>query len=335
MSKLHESWAKLSNRWYQDPVIRAAAREQPAVLTLWPVLVAMSKESSSADNLDGAICIHPDDLANACLIAPEIALDALDKLAKAESVRLKNKHLGVLEISLTQFAKWQTPKGTKQARDERYRDAFAGKTSSIATLARREDDYRQRQRQDKTRQDNLLNPNACAGVREAANRGSGIDEEEEEVNPVRLVFDYWAKVSNRDGARLSGPRVALITARLEDGFSVEQLQRAADAYCSDEWHLGANDKRQRFDTIEVIYRDAAKVERGLELATTSAKPVDTDEYVTLDSGKQKNVTKAVAWMRAEGYEQAMIDREVECLRMGGGLEAQEFTRQKYANGGYE
>lgn len=122
-----DDWARLHTKWYRDPVLRAAASQEPACITVWPILVAMSKEQSHVRrNARGVIgCTVADMAADAC-IDVDVLKRALDLLVEGEFITYSAGRLGTLEIAIRRFPKWQTPKGSKAERDQRSRSGAEG-----------------------------------------------------------------------------------------------------------------------------------------------------------------------------------------------------------------
>lgn len=84
---------------------------------------------------------------------------------------------------------------------------------------------------------------------------------------VQRVFARWLNATGRSHATLDTKRRARIEARLAEGISPAMMMRAVDGIAGSDWHRGNNDRRQRYDTIEVVFRDSAQVERFAEMST--------------------------------------------------------------------
>jgi hypothetical protein len=67
--------------------------------------------------------------------------------------------------------------------------------------------------------------------------------------------------------KLDAKRKRAIAARLKDGYSVDDIKQAIDGCRQSDWHMGRNDRQQPFNDIELICRDAAKVDGFRERAT--------------------------------------------------------------------
>lgn len=123
MSSLRD-WARLDARWYEDPVLRAAAKQAPAAFVMWPVLVGMAKAASHVDdNPQGVVRVSIDDLAAACCVTSRRAMAALEALTEGEFVAVEAYRVGLLSVRLKSFAKWQTPRKSKaeHAANKRWR----------------------------------------------------------------------------------------------------------------------------------------------------------------------------------------------------------------------
>jgi hypothetical protein len=84
---------------------------------------------------------------------------------------------------------------------------------------------------------------------------------------VREVFDHWRSVMGKgDRATLDGKRKRLIAGALKS-HGLDACKRAIDGYRASAWHRGGNKDRKVYDSIELIFRDAAHIEAGLEMLT--------------------------------------------------------------------
>ncbi|MFI4957450.1 MAG: hypothetical protein ACHQAX_09645 [Gammaproteobacteria bacterium] len=83
---------------------------------------------------------------------------------------------------------------------------------------------------------------------------------------VLEVFSHWQTVMSHPRAKLDNKRHAKIAKSLQDGYTVEELKQAIDGCAATPYNMGANDRGQRFDGIDLIFRDADHIERFLENA---------------------------------------------------------------------
>ena len=102
--------------------------------------------------------------------------------------------------------------------------------------------------------------------------------------PVRAVFQYWQQVMNHQGAILDNRRSKAIAARLKEGHSVEKLKLAIDGCKASPWHQGQNDRHQVFDDIELICRNAGKVESFVaKVVGKSTQQRELDAWINHDN----------------------------------------------------
>lgn len=101
--------------------------------------------------------------------------------------------------------------------------------------------------------------------------------------PVASVFEYWRTATNHPRARLDEKRRKAIAARLKDGYRVEDLKRAVDGCLASPWHQGANNGKRTYDDIELICRNASKVDQFLSIAGAGdAERRKLDEWLNAD-----------------------------------------------------
>lgn len=94
---------------------------------------------------------------------------------------------------------------------------------------------------------------------------------------VEEIFNCWKSTLNHPKSILDEKRRKLIIARLKEGFTVEQLKQAIEGIARSEWHMGQNDRHTRYDGLELIFRDAGKVEKFMALAGEAASVADDSD----------------------------------------------------------
>lgn len=82
---------------------------------------------------------------------------------------------------------------------------------------------------------------------------------------VMMVFSYWQQIMDKPRAQLDVKRKRNITARLKDGYTVEQLCKAVDGCRADPFSMGRNDRSTPYNDIELICRDGARVDRFIAM----------------------------------------------------------------------
>jgi hypothetical protein len=80
------------------------------------------------------------------------------------------------------------------------------------------------------------------------------------------VFEHWKKAWNHPGAKLDAKRSRVIDEALQGGYPEADLCRSIDGYKLSPHHCGQNEKRTRYDDIELFLRDSKHIEAGLDFA---------------------------------------------------------------------
>lgn len=89
-----------------------------------------------------------------------------------------------------------------------------------------------------------------------------------DTSDVDAVFDHWRKVMDHPKAANDDKRRKLIRARLADGYTAADLRNAITGYSRSPWHMGENDRKTKYDGLDLILRDCSKVDKGLEFYTS-------------------------------------------------------------------
>ena len=83
---------------------------------------------------------------------------------------------------------------------------------------------------------------------------------------ARSVFEFWKATHCHQRARLDAKRQRRIQSRLREGFSVRDLKQAIYGAKFDDFLMGREARSSRvYDGLETLLRDAAQVERLIEL----------------------------------------------------------------------
>lgn len=86
-----------------------------------------------------------------------------------------------------------------------------------------------------------------------------------------LVFDHWKTTLNHPMAKLDKNRKKVISERLKDGYSIDDLKTAINGCKNSEWHMGKNDRSTVFDDLELILRNAGNVDKFIGFARQPQK----------------------------------------------------------------
>lgn len=94
---------------------------------------------------------------------------------------------------------------------------------------------------------------------------SGTDVEQEFDGSVERVFDHWRRVMEHPRAQLDPKRRKVIRGALK-AYPEADLCEAISGYLNSPHHMGENDRNTRYTAIELLLRDAAHVDAGLQFA---------------------------------------------------------------------
>lgn len=108
--------------------------------------------------------------------------------------------------------------------------------------------------------------------------------EQSGADAPRAVFDHWREAMKHPEAKFTRKRLALVKARLSEGYTVDQLKAAIDGCRASPFHQGQNERATVYDDLELICRSGEKVEQFLQAGNppTRAAPRSVKEQKGLD-----------------------------------------------------
>jgi hypothetical protein len=115
------------------------------------------------------------------------------------------------------------------------------------------------------------NPNVTVNVNDNESIKEKINKKEKDILEV---FNFWAQKMNST-AKLDRNRHSKIASALAQ-YSVDELKKAIHGCSLSEWHMGQNPKGNKYNSIEIICRNAEKTEAFIQLANhpPRASPVE-------------------------------------------------------------
>jgi uncharacterized protein YdaU (DUF1376 family) len=78
---------------------------------------------------------------------------------------------------------------------------------------------------------------------------------------VALVFEFWKTTMKSPRSQLDPKRAKLIKAALKTGYTTEQLCDAITGCAKSPFHMGDNDRRAKFNGLDLILRNAEKIDQ--------------------------------------------------------------------------
>lgn len=88
---------------------------------------------------------------------------------------------------------------------------------------------------------------------------------------VQQIFEYWQQVMDHPRAKLDVSRRRAITARLKEGYTVDQIKAAIDGCKASDFHQGKNNAGAVYDGLTLICRNAEKVDFFIALNNKRAR----------------------------------------------------------------
>jgi hypothetical protein len=84
---------------------------------------------------------------------------------------------------------------------------------------------------------------------------------------VEGIFTFWKETLDHPKAKLDGKRKKNIKAVLELGYSSDDIKKAVIGCSISPYHQGQNDRKTKYDDIELICRDAKHLDSFIKIAT--------------------------------------------------------------------
>jgi len=107
---------------------------------------------------------------------------------------------------------------------------------------------------------------------------------------VQRVFDHWRQVHGHDRAMLDAKRRRLIRDALKL-YGEADLCLSISGYLNSTHHMGQNDRNTRYDSIELLLKDAKHIDAGLRF---HAQPPDSHSRLT-----RANIDRTSDWLPPE------------------------------------
>ena len=101
---------------------------------------------------------------------------------------------------------------------------------------------------------------------------------------IEIIFEHWKETMKHLGAKMSPERSKKIRARLNDGYSFQKCIQAIDGCANSSYHMGNNDSKTVYDSIDLIFRNASKFESFInrnkkkDLIGSIARKAEKDDY---------------------------------------------------------
>lgn len=98
-----------------------------------------------------------------------------------------------------------------------------------------------------------------------------LKDQSAKANDALEIFNHWKLVMKKsNNSLLNTKRTKAISARLKEGYTVEQIKLAITGCSMTPHNMGQNDNGKKYDDLELICRDGSNVERFANNCTQAA-----------------------------------------------------------------
>lgn len=126
------------------------------------------------------------------------------------------------------------------------------------------------------------------------------------------VFEHWKKVMNHQRAKLDKKRKSLIGAAVKLGYSCEDLKAAITGYSLSPFHMGDNEKGMKYNGLDLILRDASKIDAGIQFfQNPPVKKIGDTNYGNQNGSAANKHYQIQQWTEQAG---SRIDAELERIK---------------------
>lgn len=105
-------------------------------------------------------------------------------------------------------------------------------------------------------------------------------ERAEKRENTMLVFNSWRDILNHKKSKLDAKRKKEINEALSLGYSPQDLQQAIIGCSMSEYHMGKNDRGQKYDSINLIFRNADLIDKFIGIAERGGAKVGKQELLS-------------------------------------------------------
>jgi hypothetical protein len=123
----------------------------------------------------------------------------------------------------------------------------------------------------------------------------------------QAVFDHWVTVMGKTGrAIFADERIKPVRERLAAGFTIDDLKQAIDGCAKSTFHMGVNKEHRQYNDLELICRDAKRVEsflttaEGKALASKAEKAALDPKRPYMQSASREEIAASIARRKQNG-----------------------------------
>lgn len=114
--------------------------------------------------------------------------------------------------------------------------------------------------------------------------GNGEDQSVSSADAT-LVFSHWQSVMQKPRAVFDEKRKKLIRSQLKAGYTAQDLVDAITGCSLSPFHMGLNDRGQRYDSLELILRDSGKIDQFIGFKISPPAPMSRQDMIRAGNEK--------------------------------------------------
>jgi biotin operon repressor len=131
-------------------------------------------------------------------------------------------------------------------------------------------------------------------IKHSVEQGEKKPKRESLTDFAKQVFEQWKTIMGHDKAVLDKKRLDRICNMLKSGYSTDDLITAIKGCAKTPHNMGVNDRKQRYDSIDLIFRSADQVDRFISNFKTlpAIRPINSGQEVAVKPRPRPEDVKA-------------------------------------------
>lgn len=114
---------------------------------------------------------------------------------------------------------------------------------------------------------------------------------------VQRIFTHWQTIHDSQRSRLDAKRDKAVRDRIRDGYTEQDLMDAIEGCALSDFHMGQNERRQRYNDLSLICRDAEHVDKFIETKERALREKAQAEKVVGERSDPEMAKRTVTELR--------------------------------------
>lgn len=221
---------------------------------LWPIVLSLGDKN-------GLVDVTPLYIAGITGLPEQEVIACMDRFCQPDPYSRSRDHDGRRLVLLDEHRNW----GWRIVNHGKYKEKarLMGKNAREVESGKNKDRMDDRRGPPGTAADPLSD--AYADTNTDTKKKTRLNGARVPSRHIDLIFQHWQEVHSHPEAKATEKRRRLISERLKT-YSLEDLREAISGYALSPFHRGDNEQRTKYDSLELILRDAEHVEKGMQFA---------------------------------------------------------------------